>query len=308
MSDLQKRQALAQALRSGFDPYGAAPPNVKPWAQKLGGFMDSAGAYARENPLEASLMAGSALPSPVGDLAGLLADGTHYAKNPEDFTLGNALLSGVGLLPGIPPMAAGLGMVKNAAKGVHRLPMDDASRADRARQMGYSDETFYRGQQEAPDVGRPQFYSRDAGTAAGFGDVSEYRLAMKQPLRFSEEISLKQYVDAMNAAERQTPGSAAKLAEGVPIEGNWTPESLNVLASEHGATPIMAGGLFHQALEGVVGDAVAPLRAAGFDAIDTGRDVRMLKGSGQRLKDATFDPEKASLKDLRASIKGSSFA
>ena len=39
-----------------------------------------------------------------------------------------------------------------------------------------------------------------------------------------------------------------------------------------------------------VGDAVAPLRAAGFDAIESGRDVRMLKDSGQRLKDAKFDP------------------
>jgi hypothetical protein len=43
-----------------------------------------------------------ALPSPIGDVAGLLADGIGYAGNPKSFTPGAGLLSLAGLIPGAP--------------------------------------------------------------------------------------------------------------------------------------------------------------------------------------------------------------
>jgi hypothetical protein len=41
---------------------------------------------------------------------------------------------------------------------------------------------------------------------------------------------------------------------------------------------------------------------AGFDALDSGRDVRKLTGFGIRLKNAEFDPAKAHLPDITASV------
>jgi hypothetical protein len=53
--------------------------------------------------------ASMALPSPIGDVAGLLADGIGYAGNPQSFTPGAGLLSLAGLVPGVPrvPKKAG---------------------------------------------------------------------------------------------------------------------------------------------------------------------------------------------------------
>ncbi len=41
-----------------------------------------------------------------------------------------------------------------------------------------------------------------------------------------------------------------------------------------------------------------PRLLAGFDAIDTGRDVRKLTGSGIRHRDAAFDPERAAERNI----------
>jgi hypothetical protein len=41
---------------------------------------------------------------------------------------------------------------------------------------------------------------------------------------------------------------------------------------------------------------------AGFDALDSGRNVRKLRGFGIRLKNAEFDPAKAHWRDITASV------
>ena len=192
------------------------------------------------------------------------------------------------------------------------LPMDEASRLARGRAAGYSDESFYRGA-ASHDDGRTAFYSRDPSVSSGHADkvggtMEEYRLSVKKPVRFGEDVTLSDYVAVIREVEKTNPTAAAIMARDVPVAGNWTVESLTKLAENHGATPIMDGGLFLHALEGVAGTTAGPLRAAGFDAIDTGRDVRTLTAQGQRLKGATFDPNKAHLKDLRASLHAPSFS
>jgi hypothetical protein len=51
-----------------------------------------------------------------------------------------------------------------------------------------------------------------------------------------------------------------------------------------------SGGLVHHMIERGSRDPVGVLKRAGFDAIDSGRDVRKLVGTGIRSKDAAFDP------------------
>lgn len=66
--------------------------------------------FAKDNKGEAGLLAASiALPSPLGDAAGLGGDLWGMIKRPEDRTWANVGLAAAGLIPGIP---AGLGMVK----------------------------------------------------------------------------------------------------------------------------------------------------------------------------------------------------
>lgn len=54
----------------------------------------------------------------------------------------------------------------------------------------------------------------------------------------------------------------------------------------------MNGAQVHQILDVVTGDSVSALKAAGYSAIDTGRDVRMPVGGGIRRADAVFDVNK----------------
>lgn len=65
------------------------------------------GQFAKDNPVEASMLAASAVaPSPFGDVLGLAGDGLGMIKRPEDRTWMNAAMAGAGLIPGIP---AGMG-------------------------------------------------------------------------------------------------------------------------------------------------------------------------------------------------------
>lgn len=58
-----------------------------------------------QDGLSALLTGGAMVPGPVGDVAGPLADAYMYATEPESRTLGNAAMSALGVLPGIPSMA-----------------------------------------------------------------------------------------------------------------------------------------------------------------------------------------------------------
>jgi len=190
------------------------------------------------------------------------------------------------------------------AMGAKRaMPMGEASRMARAKELGYSDEPFYRGQKDTPTEGAVAFYSRDPETAAGFGKPLEYRLQMNRPLRFGEDVTVQDFYDAAKGVEAVAgPDAARKMLDAVPLQGDWDLARLANIVEKHGDVKLMPGAALHQMMEIAAGDAVAPLRAAGFDAIDTGRDVRMLKNFGQRLKEAAFDPDKRDSRKLLAGI------
>ena len=60
---------------------------------------------SRQDAVEALLGGAALVPGPVGDVYGPLADAYMYATQPESRTLGNAAMSALGVLPGIPSMA-----------------------------------------------------------------------------------------------------------------------------------------------------------------------------------------------------------
>lgn len=105
---------------------GAVQPERNPWMGLLGDVWDNMDA------LDKASLAASPVPV-VGDLAGLGNDIRHYYNEPESLTWGNAGLSAMGLLPFVPPVA---GVMKNTSKVANDLPMDEASRMARAKEMG----------------------------------------------------------------------------------------------------------------------------------------------------------------------------
>ena len=74
------------------------------------------GAWAKDNPGQAALTAGSFAPSPVGDVTGVVGDVKHYIENPDDATWGNIAMTGASLIPGVPPMAGALQAARKVVK------------------------------------------------------------------------------------------------------------------------------------------------------------------------------------------------
>ena len=217
---------------------------------------------------------------------------------------GNAALmlaSGAGVLPFLPHVA---GMSKSAAKA---LPMDDASRMSRMKDQGYQG-GFYRGEASGklPDeyAGGHDF-SRDPETAAGFAKRGgqdaprEFFLRMSRPLPMNGEVTLGDWADIVRSADE---GVRQRIVSAAPIDGEWTVDRFLRAADANRGIEVGPGSLLWAALKNGTGDAVGTLRRAGFDAIDSGRDVRMLTGDGIREKSAAFDPEKAESRNIFASL------
>jgi hypothetical protein len=199
--------------------------------------------------------------------------------------------------------------------GVDDLPMDDASRLARAKRMGYADEPFYRG--EATGTAPQQYaygdFSRDAEYAKGFAqkggavEPREFRLNLKNAFDLNQPITAGSYGKIVAAAAERDPKLAADLAESIaPGKGvDWVvgfgKARPDFVVVEKGGAPVV-----YQSLDRGSSDVVGLLRAAGYDAIDSGRDVRKLAGDGIRLKDARFDPSKASSKNIMAGVAGAS--
>jgi hypothetical protein len=115
--------------------------------------------WARENPVDAGVMAAGLIPGtwPFADIAGAANDARHLWNEPESRTwlnYGGALAGLLPVIPGISQIArsaddVGRG-VKRAASIADDLPMDEASRMARAREMGF-DVDAYHGTQSPVD-------------------------------------------------------------------------------------------------------------------------------------------------------------
>jgi len=103
-------QALADNAPVGSvgAPGGIQRPGQQPTAQ---------------DGLSALLTGGAMVPGPVGDVAGPLADAYMYATEPESRTLGNAAMSALGVLPGVPSLA---GISAGKMRGAGELSRADS--------------------------------------------------------------------------------------------------------------------------------------------------------------------------------------
>ena len=73
---------------------------------------------------------------------------------------------------------------------------------------------------------------------------------------------------------------------------------------ERRATDPTNTAFIRKAIENRVSNPIKVFRAAGYDAIDSGRDVLKLTGTGIRHKDAAFDPAKRKIRNIFATIAG----
>lgn len=204
---------------------------------------------------------------------------------------------------------------KAATADASELPMDEASRLARAREMGYSDAPFYRGEATGKEYGGgPAYFSRDREYAEGFAKrggqdaPSEYRLDLQNTFMDQTPIRAGRYADIIESVAKNNPQLASELAETIaPGKGvDWVigfgRAQPDFVVVERGGAP-----LIRQAIEQGVGDPVGVLRRAGYDAIDSGRDVRKFGGEGIRSKDARFDPAQKSSQNILAGIAAGVF-
>jgi hypothetical protein len=174
-------------------------------------------------------------------------------------------------------------------RGSGTLPMDPESVATRQRQLGFSEQPFWRGDagtaSEYPGGG---FFARDVDTATGHArrhqqsetaQAREFRLALEPRFLIGRPLTVEEGARISAIVAPDNPRLAADI-RGVVEEG---------LPAAH----------ILQALGGVHGGARDILRRAGFRSIDTGGgDALMLSGSGIRSAGAAFDPTRAHLPNI----------
>lgn len=241
--------------------------------------------------------------SRVVDLAGLVMTGGFAGTGAGGVALGSgptrkSVMAGSG---GTDARGAGIeaGILPTAERSA-MLPADDAARMARAREMGYAETPFYRGEATGTVPSKypgGAFFSRDRETAAGFAgrggqaEPREFRLNLGDAFTIGEPLTAGQYGRLVESAMRHDPGLATQLAAQFDRAPEWMvgfgkARPNDVITDRGGAT------LTHELVsKGRAYESV--LRDAGFGAVDTGRDVRKLSGFGVREKSAAFDPARA---------------
>jgi hypothetical protein len=194
------------------------------------------------------------------------------------------------------------------------LPMDEASRLRRSKAQGYEDTPFFRGERagdapvEYPTGGhfsRSKEVADRYAQAGGLPEAREFRLKTDRAFRDYDDLTLEQYARLVRSAKEIDPPLAARLtdlvAQGKSVD--W----LLRYAKNNPDDVVVKGGHTAMIRKVIEDNAKAPKRvfmSAGFDALDSGRDVRKLSGDGIRLKDAAFDPRRVREQNVLASILG----
>jgi hypothetical protein len=298
-----QRGALASlAQRFGFpvapgaqDRLSRLPQDMVAGAPVVGDIASGVGRWAQENPLDAGALAVSPVPV-LGDLAGLANDLRHYATDPASRTWGNYALSAAGLLPLVPGVAGTL------AKAADNLPMDEASRMARAREMGFDPGVaLYRGQPEDYASLRPSergrfgpgvYASEQPGVAEMYGDFVAPLVGPRDDALFNAMPGAR----SLDAGARDRiiaqlkPDEVAKLATfekwyGQDAEAFW--EALRRVAGDERAS-----------------EAISAAGFKGIRGIGDGAETVVFDPRDVRSRFARFDPRNADSADLLAGVAG----
>jgi hypothetical protein len=180
------------------------------------------------------------------------------------------------------------------------LAMDEASKAARAQQLGYSEQPFYRGDNGAPqNYDNSAFFSRDQQYVQGFASKAgvqeprEFRLNLQKTYSDHQPVTADMMQRIYQSAVEHDPQLAKRLAGEIDdISQNRGVDWFKEFAARNPNATVREDAPFlRQAIEKSARSEDI-FKGAGFDAIDTGRDVRKLTGAGIRLKNAAFDPKK----------------
>jgi hypothetical protein len=168
-----------------------------------------------------------------------------------------------------------------------------------------SDERFYRGERGAPSEYAGQtYFTRDKEYADGFArrhgepEAREFRLNLKNAFADAMDLSAKQHARLISAAMKKDLALANNLVQMI-APGKDIKWFLGFARSNPDYVVARRGGaaLIRKAIQ-VSRDPIGVFRSAGFDALDSGRDVLKLNGFGIRHKDAMFDPAKADQRNI----------
>jgi hypothetical protein len=208
---------------------------------------------------------------------------------------------------GAPAGALGSGPVLPAGSGLGKLSMDEASRMARAKELHYSETPFFRGEATGrlpSEYPSGAHYARDKEYAQGFAqrggqaEPREFRLNLTNTFKDYEDLTAAQYAKLVAASE---PKLAFDLVD--MIAPGKTADWFAEFAKHNPDTKVMDGtaSFVRHTIEKNAADPISVFRNAGYDALDSGRDVRKISAFGIRLKDAVFDPAKAHWPDIMAS-------
>ena len=168
--------------QTDYDPFERAADRTKRSVQPEDGRQEGVTTYLLERYLPHAASHLATLPQRALAAADLFHRTGEYNPGP---VLETALMM-VGM-PATPAGALGSSMGRGKGAKGPLLPMDEASRMSRSRQMGMSDERFYRGEQGAPSgYAEPTYFTRDKEYADGIArrhgqpEAREFRLNLKK--------------------------------------------------------------------------------------------------------------------------------
>ena len=175
------------------------------------------------------------------------------------------------------------------------LPMDEASRMQRAKEQNYTS-GLYRGGRKAADGA---FYTPDEKAAEKFaarfngGDVREYAIAKGNTFRMDKRYKPEELGKMKNALEKS---GAKNLADYLD----------EIIADDFGGA-IPARNLWQMLTVQTGGDtnAFRVLQESGFDTLDAGQEVVTLRPQKEIVRDAKkamFDPKRKGEPNIFASL------
>jgi hypothetical protein len=287
------------------DPFARAARRIRQSVQPEGGRLEGPVTHVLENYVPHALHGlGTALhglvtlPQRALDTAGEFHRTGEYDPGP--------IVELAGLMVGSPLTPKGA-----LGSSARRLPMDRASRMQRAREQGYAEEPFYRGERSGllPDeYPKGAYFSRDKAYSDGFAqvggrpDAREFRLDLTRTLKDYEPATAEHYGRVVASALKRDPELAKKLVE--QVAPGKSVEWFLGFAKANPDFGIADSGAHLRLAVGRSANPEGVLKGAGFDTLDSGRDVRKLTGQGIRLESAAFDPARRRSQNINRSIFG----
>lgn len=253
----------------------------------------------------------AAFVDPLWDMTQGLRSILHGDFSSPEATSG--IMAGIGAMAP-PGLARALRGAAPAMRATNALATESApSPLARILAQSYAHEPFWRGDQTGAvpkEFPAGAFFSRDEGYSAALAKTGgrdkpeEYRLNLRNAFNFNKPVNAEHYARLIGAMRESDPQLAHDMVDMIAPgrSVDWFMGYAKAFPHEIAADN---GGLIHQMIGRGTRESVDTVfRRAGFDAIDTGRDVQKLGGYGIRDPNAKFDPAHADSQNIMAGLAG----